>query len=124
MTKTTLTNSEYMTSLHPDAFLDFPVPKPVPKDNYRTCPVCNGRGGWNLRLNAYPLPPHVEDTPENRHKYVHFRASCYHCNGWGYVHQSVTCDGHNWVYVKNLGKCYNQYKCSKCGAINNVDSSD
>jgi hypothetical protein len=31
---------------------------------------------------------------------------------------------HNWVYTRNLGRCYNEYQCDNCGAINAVDSGD
>ena len=113
----------YLTSTDPDAFLDYPEPKEVPQ-NYRRCNVCSGHGGWNLKINSYRLPLEYEDTPENRHRFVHFRCNCSHCNGWGYVHQSETCSGHEWVHVRNLGRCYNQFKCIHCGKISNVDSSD
>lgn len=36
---------------------------------------------------------------------------------------STSCD-HTFAYVANLGRCYNSYKCTKCGLVNNVDSSD
>jgi hypothetical protein len=31
---------------------------------------------------------------------------------------------HDWVHTRNLGKCYNEYKCEKCGTYNTVDSGD
>jgi hypothetical protein len=33
------------------------------------------------------------------------------------------CD-HDWKFVENLGRCYNRYKCSKCGRQWDIDSSD
>ena len=33
------------------------------------------------------------------------------------------CD-HDMVFVQNLGRCYNQYRCSKCGYEESIDSSD
>jgi len=33
------------------------------------------------------------------------------------------CD-HYWLFDRNLGRCYNQYKCSHCGALSRVDSGD
>ena len=36
------------------------------------CPVCKGYGEWNLQLDAYG---------EGKH----FQASCFQCNGWGWV---------------------------------------
>lgn len=112
----------YMTPDHPDAFLDHPMKEPGFYKN--VCPRCKGHGGWNLRANAYPLHGRP-DTPENRHAFSHFRCSCNHCNGWGYVDDktAATCQGHHWVYVENLGRCYNRYKCEHCGAVNDVDSS-
>jgi RecJ-like exonuclease len=109
---------------HPYAFVDFPKKDPKPEYGMtKECPVCKGHGGWNLELNAYPLH-NYENTPENRHKYSHFKACCSHCNGWGYTREDEDCDGHEWIFVKNLGRCYNQYECSKCGKTWNIDSSD
>ncbi len=34
-----------------------------------------------------------------------------------------SCD-HVWKFDVNLGRCYNQYKCTKCGALEQVDSGD
>ena len=31
---------------------------------------------------------------------------------------------HQMVHTKNLGRCYNEYTCSKCGYVENIDSSD
>jgi len=31
---------------------------------------------------------------------------------------------HKWVHTRNLGRCYNEYRCDSCGAIDAVDSSD
>lgn len=31
---------------------------------------------------------------------------------------------HNYEHTANLGRCYNEYKCTKCGHVNTVDSSD
>ena len=33
------------------------------------------------------------------------------------------CD-HEWEHVAELGRCYDRYKCKKCGAIKEVDTSD
>jgi hypothetical protein len=116
---------EYLTSEHPDAFIDFPeILKPQEKYGYtKLCCVCKGHGGWNLKLNAYKLH-NMENTAENRHKYSHFRAGCSHCNSWGYVQEDEMCDGHNWVFNKTISMCYTEYKCSKCSKISTVDSSD
>lgn len=67
-------NMGYMTPLHPDAFLCWSV-KLKPR-GAEECKVCQGRGGWNLRLNVsnstYPL-------------YQHMRHKCKNCNGVGYI---------------------------------------
>lgn len=31
---------------------------------------------------------------------------------------------HTFVHTRSLGRCYNEYKCIKCGEITQVDSSD
>ena len=113
----------YIEPTDPEAFVDFTRKEPA-YDYTKECPVCKGHGGWNIELNAYKMPNGYEDTPENRHLYVHYRASCSHCNGWGYVEESNNCPGHKWVFVRNLGRCYNLYKCAICGEEWEVDSSD
>lgn len=113
---------KYLDSTSPDAFVDWVKRSPwlfLSKE----CPVCKGYGGWNLQLNAYSLHD-KPDTPENRHLYSHFRCVCSTCYGHGYVREDMTCTGHEWQFVQNLGRCYNQYKCVKCGQLDNVDSSD
>jgi RNA polymerase subunit RPABC4/transcription elongation factor Spt4 len=112
---------DYLTPDSPDAFIDFPPLKVIP-DNSKVCPVCKGHGGWNLRLNAYPL--YTENTPENRHKFSHFRAGCNHCNSWGYVDQNENCPTHDWEHYRNVGNCLNQWICKTCKKIITVDSSD
>lgn len=119
---------KYLTPDSPDAWLDFPEVNRDKIDKYypsmtKLCPVCRGHGGWNLRVNTYSLGG-LENTAKNRHNHSHFRASCSHCNGWGWVHPDNTCTGHKWVHVANTGKCLNLYKCSECGAEWEVDSSD
>lgn len=31
---------------------------------------------------------------------------------------------HSYEHTANLGRCYNEYKCTKCGNVNRIDSSD
>ena len=31
---------------------------------------------------------------------------------------------HEYTHVKNLGRCYNRYQCTKCGRTMDVDSGD
>ena len=114
---------KYLESTDPGAFLDWPEVDIRLIKGYRLCPVCQGHRGWNLRLNAYPLHT-LEDTAENRHRHSHFRCQCSHCNGWGQVHESVTCAGHEWKWIKNTGRCLNLYECIHCGKKHEVDSSD
>lgn len=108
-----------------DAFLDHPFMQPAPQYGLtKMCPRCYGHGGWNLLLNQYPLPVGKENTPENRSKFTHFRAGCSHCNSWGYVRESETCVGHEWVFVRNTGRCLNLHQCKHCGKQWEIDSSD
>lgn len=112
--------------LSPDdelAFLDFEKRKP--EYNFtKECNVCKGHGGWNLRLFAYTLPHMMEDNSENRHKYVHFKAGCQNCNGWGYVEESHNCIGHNFHKVETISNCLHLYSCLHCGQTTEIDSSD
>jgi DnaJ-class molecular chaperone len=112
-----------MDHTHPDAFVDWDHKEPA-YGCTKECPRCKGFGGWNLQINSYKMPANTADTPENRHKFVHFRAMCSHCNGWGYVSPNETCPGHEWTFEKNLGRCYNRYRCTVCGAQSDVDSGD
>jgi len=116
--------SDFLTPDHPDAFLDHP--RKEPWLNYTVeCPRCRGHGGWNLSINSYNLHG-KPDTPENRHRYSHFRKICDHCGGHGYVSKETAakCSGHEWKFLQNLGRGYDQYKCIHCGQINAYDSSD
>lgn len=103
------------------AFDDYPLMDVI--EDKSVCPKCKGHGGWNLRLNAYPLHE-KENTPENRHRYSHFRASCDNCQGYGYVNNENANHIHKWTFVKNIGNCLNLYECSGCGQNWQVDSSD
>jgi len=118
----------YMTPDHPDAFLDWPT-HASRSDLTQLCPRCQGHGGWNLLLDQYRLPltaggARYADTAENRHLFCHFRAMCDHCTGWGWIPESETCPGHEWLYVANVGRCLNQYQCRHCSRVQQVDSSD
>jgi DnaJ-class molecular chaperone len=84
------------------------------------CPVCQGYGGWNLRLNAYGQG-------------VHFKSHCSQCNGWGWVLPEDLCV-HTFRelsqtecrerHITHWGTCWHVYECTICGRINSVDSSD
>jgi hypothetical protein len=114
---------EYLSPTDPGAFLDHEKLKPA-HGMTKECPRCLGHGGWNLRLNAYKMPPGKAFTPANRKLYVHFNASCDHCNGWGYVHPNVTCPGHQWVEIKTIANCLHLMECKVCKAQWEMDSSD
>jgi hypothetical protein len=109
-----------------DAFLDFPEKREVPEGKVE-CALCQGHGGWNLEINAYPhrmKPENREDTAENRHLYCHFRASCSNCNGWGYVDAVQGKHVHEWDNGRKIGNCLTEYGCKTCGEKQTVDSSD
>lgn len=107
-----------------DAFLDFPNKnkKPIWGTDFVECPLCFGHGGWNLELNAYNLHD-KENTAENRHRYAHFRASCSQCNGYGWVSPLNTKCIHSWERTIKTGNCLHIFKCSKCNASQEIDSS-
>lgn len=111
----------YLEPCDRDAFLDFPPPA-APEPGRITCLKCQGHGGWNLRVNAYGFP--IPNTPENRHKYTHFRAGCDNCNGWGVVPVEQEDHIHEWVRTGNAGNCLHVYRCESCRAEQIVDSSD
>ena len=86
------------------------------------CPVCQGYGGWNLKVDAYG---------EGKH----FQCMCSQCWGWGYVNKGSVdetcihemeekskkwCDD-NGVY--HAGNCYHVQKCTKCWKVSAYDSS-
>jgi len=98
-----------------DAFVDFPKPK----QRKKVCQKCKGHGGWNLKLNAYPLHD-KKNTKKNRHLFSHFRASCSACWGYGFLQNSTICPK-----SKNQGHDFDHnFKCKKCKKQLHVDSSD
>ena len=115
----------YLEHTDAQAFVDFPeVPNPPEYlEAAVLCIKCKGHGGWNLKLNAYPLHQY-EDTPENRHRYSHFRAGCSQCQGHGYVKPEDSDHIHEWKWVKNTGNCLNLHECEVCGKTREIDSSD
>lgn len=120
--------AEYLTPDHPDAYVDFPLKDGESRDKYHptwtaVCPMCKGHGGWNLKLRSYPLHD-KEDTPENRHKYSHFRASCSQCWGWGFVEPGSadeTCIHDYDQKWEAMHDC--RWTCKKCGKTFMVDTS-
>jgi len=110
--------TQYMNEDSENAFLDFPEVQ-IPEGK-TVCNRCKGHGGWNLRLNAYPLHQY-ENTAENRHLYSHFRASCSSCWGHGFMYDFALCTAEG----KYNGHDFDDdYTCRKCGTHLVVDSSD
>ena len=118
-------NTSYLNPTDEGAFVDYPLmdPSQAIAAGQAACPQCKAHGGWNLQLNAYSLHD-KPDTPENRHKFSHFRCHCTTCNGHGYVDMKNATHIHTWEYVRNTGNCLNLYQCSGCGQNWEVDSSD
>lgn len=102
--------TNYLKPGDPDSFLGYEI-KEQRTPEYVLCPVCSGHGGWNLRVHAY--------GPDR-----HFRAHCDQCSGYGWTRPENAKCVHEWKFVANLGRCYNQYQCTKCGMKQNVDSGD
>ena len=119
--RVTRMQTTYMTENDPQAFLDFPEPE-LPPRGRAVCPRCGGHGGWNLRLNASPLPAGVDDTPENRHRYAHFQAACMNCNGWGHVPGEQAEHIHQWKTTCWSGSERTD-ECETCGQRWNLDTS-
>lgn len=120
------------------------IEQPTLPTGKSVCAKCKGHGGWNLELNAYPktkkdeqrireqlkeqpfvnMPGHDMTDQEFRHSYVHFKASCDNCNGWGYVDAKQGDHVHEWDRGTKVGNCLTNYKCLSCGVVWQVDSSD
>jgi hypothetical protein len=118
--------NHYLEPTDDRAFEDYPLQDPLKAYDIGLtieCPQCKGHGGWNLTLNAYHLHG-KENTPENRHLFSHFRASCSHCHGHGYVAPEDAGHIHDWQRAKPMGRCLNLYECSICKKAWIVDSSD
>ena len=115
---------KYLEPTDPGAFVDHERLNPEPSMGYTVeCPQCKAHGGWNLKLNEYPLRG-KENTPENRKLFSHFRASCSQCQGYGYVAPDNADHIHEWVFVKNTGNCLNLHECKICARKWEIDSSD
>lgn len=114
-----------------DAFVDWPKIKFTDfiekypyswVEKYVECPLCFGHGGWNLKINAYPLHE-KENTPENRHYFSHFRCCCSQCNGYGYVSPDQTNHIHKWIRKEKIANCLHIYECEICKITQEIDSS-
>lgn len=121
--------SQYLNPTDPGAFRDIPTKAPPGErwsdmTAYNTvCPLCLGHGKWNLRLDAYGGGRH-------------FQAHCCQCNGYGWVRDgslNATCIHEETELsssecraagVPHYGMCWHVYRCTKCGHIRSVDSSD
>lgn len=77
------------------------------------CPECEGYGGWIIKRDA--------SRPGR-----HFRALCTQCLSWGWVRRGSLnhiCI-HEWSHTANLGHCFDEWTCVKCGMKKNVDCGD
>lgn len=92
---------------------------PYKKDVKYLCPVCNGYGGWNIRLDAYGPGKH-------------FDAHCSQCNGWGWVNEADLCihdmremsqEECKEKGIYHYGIFNHIYECRVCGHRHNYDSS-
>jgi hypothetical protein len=93
------------------AFLDHAIQERTSyTKDFFVCPKCQAHGGWNLTVDAYGPGKH-------------FRCVCPVCYGTGYTKSATPCE-HDWQFSRNLGRCYNEYICRKCNAVDKVDSSD
>jgi hypothetical protein len=101
----------YLNPGDPGSFLDCTVRENWDPERLKYCPVCRGHCEYNLKIDAY--------GPGR-----HFRGVCAHCNGSGLVDIRQTCDEHVWKHTRELGRCYNEYTCVKCGAVHHIDSGD
>jgi hypothetical protein len=134
----------FLEPTDPNAFLDWPKPKPVPLGKH-LCINCKGYGGWNLKVNANPMSAKQEADVRNmlkeatysnmpllkhdmsdslfRHYYVHLRAGCHHCNGWGYTELEDTDHVHDFSITENVSMFLHKDICSICGKSKMRDSS-
>ena len=116
----------YMNIDDPNAFFEMEKKDKAEYEKHHgegvECPKCHGYGGWRLRLNAYGPG-------------VHFNASCFQCNGWGYVNkhgedaycvheykeisQTECCE----LGIQHFGMCWHVTRCVKCGRVTSYDSS-
>ena len=114
------TGLSLMSNFLPDCtdFTDIPIMEQLKPF---LCPKCKGHGLYNITLNAY--------GPKK-----HFQGCCSQCNGWGWVEKENAECIHAWQEMSSgecktqgilhYGKCWHQYKCSKCGTLTSTDSSD
>lgn len=111
----------YLDEKSPDAFTDFPelLRQPDHMKDSHECPRCQRHGGWNLKLKAYPLHG-LADTPENRHRFSHFRANCPQCNGYGWTNEDCL---HDWEPAGSIAMHQPKVRCTRCGQERVYDSS-
>lgn len=104
----------YIQPGDPEAWIDWPQPRPTAPpfmgESVIKCPICRGRGGWNLLLGAYPL--HKENTSENRHLFSHMKATCHGCAGHGWIRPTSDCF-HEFRYNGVTGKL-THFSCVSC----------
>lgn len=57
-------------------------------------------------------------------RFPNLESQCGHCWGYGWIHPTNTCKGHEWKHIKEVGRCLTLWKCEHCDAERQVDSSD
>lgn len=112
--------TKYLESTDEGAFEGMTV-KAMPSGKTAICPVCQGHGGWHLRLNASGK---------------HFDCFCNQCNGYGWVKKDspdATCVHETRelsqkecqdLNIIHFGSCWHVEQCKHCGKISSYDSSD
>lgn len=97
---------------HPLAFDGIELKPSIEKYGLtKMCKLCAGHGSVVTEPHAYGQG-------------VHFKRHCSHCNGWGWLKPTACDDNHEWVHKRKVGRCCDDYECSKCGAERTIDSSD
>ena len=57
-------------------------------------------------------------------RFPRLQSQCGHCWGYGWIHPTNTCKGHEWKHIEAVGRCLTLWKCEHCDAEREVDSSD
>lgn len=107
-------HKRYLSPGDPGSFKDLPVrDKPEGRlagpGRDHQCPKCQGRGGWNLLVDAYGPGKH-------------FRSHCLQCSGWGWVKERDAICVHDWDETRGKRMGQRFYTCKSCGAVRETNS--